>query len=243
MPEGPSILIASESMQPFVGRKILTASGNASIDISSLNGKKLTGIKTWGKQLFLITKNTVVRIHFLLFGSYSINNNNKPVNRIRLQLRFSNGVIFFYSCSVKIVEDPTTQYDWKADVLSDDWDGAAALRKLSALPKTYICDALLNQDIFSGVGNIIKNEVLYRVRVHPESSVGKIPVKVLRKITREARKNSFDFLEWKLAFVLKKHLLVHTKKICKRCALPIIKKYCGKTNRRTFFCNNCQVRY
>ncbi|MGJ9419020.1 hypothetical protein ACHAC9_14805 [Massilia sp. CMS3.1] len=26
---------------------------------------------------------------------------------------------------------------------------------------------LLDQDIFSGVGNVIKNEVLFRIRVHP----------------------------------------------------------------------------
>ncbi|HRO68823.1 MAG TPA: hypothetical protein PK951_00545 [Chitinophagaceae bacterium] len=40
-----------------------------------------------------------------------------------------------------------------------------------------VCDALLDQEIFSGVGNIIKNEVLYRIRVHPESLIGDIPLK------------------------------------------------------------------
>lgn len=32
---------------------------------------------------------------------------------------------------------------------------------------------LLEKEIFAGVGNIIKNEMLYRARVHPESIVGK----------------------------------------------------------------------
>jgi endonuclease-8 len=50
-----------------------------------------------------------------------------------------------------------------------------ARKKLKAIPKTMICDALLDQQIFSGVGNIIKNEVLYRVKLHPENNISDIP--------------------------------------------------------------------
>ncbi|MER3465444.1 MAG: endonuclease, partial [Chitinophagaceae bacterium] len=38
-------------------------------------------------------------------------------------------------------------------------------------------DALLDQEIFSGVGNIIKNEVLYRIEVHPLSTIGALPLR------------------------------------------------------------------
>jgi endonuclease-8 len=69
-----------------------------------------------------------------------------------------------------------------------------------------ICDVLLEQDIFAGVGNIIKNEVLYRVRVHPESLVGNIPPAKITSIIKEARQYSFDFLEWKRLYVLRKAL-------------------------------------
>jgi endonuclease VIII len=62
-------------------------------------------------------------------------------------------------------------------------------------------------------------------------------------MVNEACIYSYDFLEWKKAFVLKKHWLVHTKKTCPRCNIPITKEYIGKTNRRTFYCNNCQVLY
>lgn len=37
------------------------------------------------------------------------------------------------------------------------------------------CDALLNQDLFAGSGNIIKNEVLFRIGVHPWSTLGALP--------------------------------------------------------------------
>jgi endonuclease-8 len=111
------------------------------------------------------------------------------------------------------------------------------------MPTALAGDVLLDQNIFAGVGNIIRNEVLYRIKVHPESRIGKMPAKKVNELIREARKYSFDFLEWKKAYVLKKHWLAHTKKICERCDLPIIKTYPGKTKRRAFFCENCQEKY
>ena len=116
-------------------------------------------------------------------------------------------------------------------------------KKLKEQSETLVCDALLDQQIFAGVGNIIKNEVCFRIKVHPENRIGWLPAKQINDLVKEARNYSFDFLEWKKQFVLKKHWLVHTKKICKRCNIPLIKKYAGKTKRRTFFCTNCQVLY
>lgn len=127
--------------------------------------------------------------------------------------------------------------------MNENWDANKAKLKIKAVAKNLICDTLLEQDIFSGVGNIIKNEVLYRVHVHPESLTGKIPKLKIGEIIREARTYSFEFLEWKKKYELKKHWLAHTKKICLRCNLPIVKKYTGVKKRRSFFCENCQVLY
>ena len=104
--------------------------------------------------------------------------------------------------------------------------------------------ALLDQDVFGGVGNIIKNEVLFRIRVHPESKIGALPPRKLTQLIDEARNYSFDFLKWKKAFELRKHWLAHTKKTCPRCHIPFIKvQHLGKRERRAFFCDNCQVLY
>jgi endonuclease-8 len=138
---------------------------------------------------------------------------------------------------------PDEIYDWSADVMNATWDPAKARKKLKAQPHRLACDVLLDQDIFAGVGNIIKNEVLYRIRLHPETEVQNIPPRKLTQLIKEARNYSFDFLEWKKAFVLKKHWLAHTRKTCLRCDLPLVKKYAGQTKRRTFFCENCQVKY
>ena len=244
MPEGPSIIILKELILPFKGKKILSATGNAKIDMSRLRNKKVVDIRSWGKQLFFVMNGFNVRVHFLLFGTYSINEQVKPDKSLRLCMKFSNGTLYLYTCSVRIPEEELDSlYDWTADVMSEAWDPAKAKRKLKENPQMMVCDALLDQQIFSGVGNIIKNEVLYRIRLHPETRIKNIPLRKLTELITEARNYSFDFLKWKKEFVLKKHWLAHTKKICKRCDLPLIKKYCGKTNRRTFYCDNCQVKY
>ena len=244
MPEGPSMVILKEAMQPFIGKKILEARGNAKIDMGRLLQKKILNIKTWGKQFFICLPNTTIRIHFLMFGSNSIGEQTRPDKSLRLGLKIARRTVFFYTCAVRLIdEDLDSIYDWEADVMSDKWNPAKARKKLKAMPDTMVCDALLDQQIFSGVGNIIKNEVLYRIMLHPETLVGNIPVRKLTTLINEARNYSFDFLKWKKEFVLKKHWLPHTKKTCKRCDLPLFKKYCGKTKRRTFFCENCQVKY
>ena len=244
MPEGPSLVILKKIILPYICKKILEARGNAKIDMNLLQHKKILDIRTWGKQIFICTKDTTVRIHFLMFGSYSLGKQTKPDKSLRLGLRFSKGSVYFYTCAVKMIDDDIDKlYDWEADVMSEKWNPAKARKKLKAMPDTMVCDALLDQQIFSGIGNIIKNEVLYRIKLHPETLVGNIPARKMTSLIKEARNYSFDFLKWKREFVLKRHWLAHTKKICTRCDLLFVKKYPGKTQRRTFFCENCQVIY
>lgn len=244
MPEGPSIVLLKEETLQFTGRKVLEVDGNTkAIEKERLLNKKVLEFKSWGKHFLICFNGFTVRIHFLLFGSYSIHV-PKEGRAPRLYLRFTNGEIFFYACSVRILEGNINDYyDWSGDVLNDAWDEKKAKEKIKAIPNALICDTLLNQDIFAGVGNIIKNEVLFRAGVHPESRNGKIPAIKMNKIIKEARNYSFDFLNWKRQYVLKKHWLAHTKKICAKCGGPIIRKHTGLNSRRSFFCTKDQKLY
>jgi endonuclease-8 len=84
---------------------------------------------------------------------------------------------------------------------------------------------------------------LYRIRVHPKTKLGDLPPRKLTELIDQARIYSFDFLEWKKEYTLRKHWLAHTKKTCARDGNKIVKEYLGKTQRRTFFCNTCQQLY
>jgi endonuclease-8 len=244
VPEGPSLVILQEETARFVGQEIVLAEGNTrAIDTARLVGQPVVSLRTWGKHFLIEMPDMVVRIHFLLFGTYRVNERrDKPP---RLSLGFADGgELNFYACSVKEIDcDLDSLYDWSADVMSDQWDPAKARKKLRAAPDMLACDALLNQSLFAGVGNIIKNEVLFRIRVHPLSQVGALPPAKLRALVQEARQYSFEFLAWKKEYTLKKHWLAHTKSTCPRCHIPFKKAHLGRTNRRSFFCERCQKRY
>jgi endonuclease-8 len=242
VPEGPSIVILREEVAPFTGRTIRRAEGNAKIDMRRLVGQPVVAFRSFGKQTLIELPDVTIRIHLLMFGSYRIDERKEAAPRLSLQ--FDEGELNFYSCSVRLLEgDLDELYDWRTDVMSDAWDPALARKRLRAMPETLVCDALLDQDVFAGVGNIIKNEVLFRIRVHPLSTLGALPARKLRELVEQARQYSFEFLAWKRAFVLRKHWLAHNKSICPRDLVKFHRAYLGKTNRRSFFCELCQRRY
>jgi endonuclease VIII len=242
MPEGPSLVIAKEELQQFIGKKVMAVSGNSKIDQQRMVNKKLLDVKTWGKHLLFCFNGFTIRVHFLMFGKYLVNETKN--SRLSLQLKFAKSELNIYTSAVKLIEGPLDSiYDWTADVLNDQWDHKKALKKLRKLDGLNVSDALLAQEIFSGVGNIIKNEVLFRTRIHPYSKIDAIPSRKLSELVKQARIYSFDFLEWKKQFVLKKHWQVHTKRTCPRDGEKIRKEYIGKTARRTFFCDKCQKIY
>jgi endonuclease-8 len=243
MPEGPSIVILKEQAAGFAGRKILRIEGNTRIAKERLLNQRVVALRSWGKHFLVECPKFSLRVHFMLWGSYRINERKDVPPRLGLGFT-KGGELNLYSCSVQFIDMPLDEvYDWRSDVMSDLWDPALARKRLRAQPDTLACDALLDQDLFAGVGNIIKNEVLFRIKVHPLSRVGALPAAKLRELVREARQYSFDFYEWKKAFVLRKHWLAHTKRTCPRCDIPFSKAHLGKTLRRTFYCERCQVRH
>jgi len=242
MPEGPSILIAREALKPFIGKKVLSVKGNTKIEKSRLVNQKIIDIRSWGKQLLICFEGFTLRIHFLMFGTYLVN--ERKSTPLRLSLCFKKGELNFYTCSIQFIDEPLDKvYDFSADVLNDRWSSGKASSKLRSMPELNVSDALLDQQIFSGVGNIIKNEVLFRIRVHPKSIIGKLPPRLKSALIREARNYSLDFLKWKRIFQLKKHWLIYTKKTCPRDHSPVLKEYIGRTKRRTFYCEKCQILY
>ena len=240
MPEGPSIVLLREAAGRFTGCTVREVGGNSRQPLARMHGCRVRAVRSWGKHFLLEFDDFSLRIHLMMFGSWLVDQRKPAAPRVAL--RFDNGELNVYACSVMFIERPLDQvYHWRADVMSDCRDPALARRRLEAAPATQVCDALLDQQVFSGVGNIIKNEVLFRIRVHPATRVGDLPPRRLGQLIAQARRYSFEFLAWKRAFVLKKHWQVHTRRTCPACGGPISKLYMGRTRHRTFFCDRCQA--
>lgn len=243
MPEGPSIRLLRDECAPFIGETVLVASGNAKIDIERISGHEIVGIKTWGKHLLIDFGDFTLRVRLLLFGSYRINERREN-RHARLRLVMPSGEINFYAGDVRFIEgNLDDSYDWSKDVMADAWSPRGARKTLLKKPDLPVSDVLLDQNIFAGVGNIIRNEVLFRTRIHPESQIGALPSRKLGEMIKQAREYAFDLLVWKRAGKLKKNLLIHTRKQCPRCAGIVSKTYPGKAKRRSFFCAHCQKLY
>jgi endonuclease VIII len=244
MPEGPPILLMKEDLQKFVGEKVVEVKGDSIKSPLGIENHILKEIKTFGKQTFLIFDTVNIRIHLLMFGSYSLFEKKDQQNNLRLGLVFKSGGMYFYTCNVKIVNNGfLLKIDWEADVMSDEWNSTKAEKKLKSNLRMMVCDALMNQDIFSGVGNIIKNETLFRIGIHPESLIGNLPQEKLDELIAEARNYSFDFKKWKKANILRNNFQVYHQKICPKCSSKIIEKQTGLSKRTSFFCEKDQKLY
>ena len=187
MPEGPSILYLKDQLKPFEGKIVKKAGGYGGMPTAWMNGKKLLKILTWGKHLLFVFGNGTVRVHLGLFGDLLINERRK-VNR-SFFLEFAKGEINGYVVRAIKLDKPLEEiYDWRIDILSPDFDKAYVKSLLKKQEKKTIDDVLMNQEIFSGVGNKIRNEALYRAGIHPLSIVGKIPSPKISKLLNEVVK-------------------------------------------------------
>ncbi|XP_032124244.1 endonuclease 8-like 2 isoform X2 [Sapajus apella] len=84
----------------------------------------------------------------------------------RLVLHFGGGgFLAFYNCQMSWSSSPAVTPT--CDILSEKFHRGQALEALGQAQP--VCYTLLDQKHFSGLGNIIKNEVLYRAGIHPLS--------------------------------------------------------------------------
>lgn len=249
--EGPSLYLAASQLKPFKGRTVLSVSGNTKIDKERMLKKEVKNIFSWGKHLVIQFDEFALRTHFLLFGAFeasvgdsTLTGDYRRAYTPRLQLDFENGNIKLFNCSVKYLEtrNARADYDFTIDIMSPKWDPDKAFESLYARPGAEIADVLLDQNMFAGVGNIIKNEVLWRVRIHPETEVEDIAPSEARELIAETRKFSLLFYKWRKVFSLRKHLDIYQKSICPRCGAKVKREKTGKRKRISHFCPVCQRR-
>ncbi|KAM9154556.1 endonuclease 8-like 2 [Pangshura tecta] len=147
-----------------------------------------------------------LRFYFGLFGSIRANEFSRankankrgdwkdPVPRLVLHFD-SGGFLVFYNCQIHWCTSPAVEP--ASDILSPKFHRGQALAALRQ--PTSICYTLLDQRYFSGLGNIIKNEILYLARIHPLSQGSLLALSALESLLDHAVRFSTDWLNKKLA--------------------------------------------
>lgn len=243
MPEGPSIVIAAEELAALKNKVIHAVAGNTKkFDCTRLKGKKIRDIFSYGKYLNFQLNDFAFRIHFMLFGSYRVNDQREG-REPRLSIRVKNNYFNFYSCSITLFETKNIRemYNFETDIMSDLWSKAAVIKKIKQLPSsTTLDDILMDQEIFTGVGNIIKNEVLWRRRLLPSTALKDVTPRALGAFVADTRKYSLLFYELKKKYMLKKSYQIYRQSACHVCGTKVIHKNTGKKDRMSHFCPVCQ---
>lgn len=219
MPEGPSLRRWQSMTSPFIGRKITRISGSSkTVDKVKWAGAFLAEVEVHGKQLFLhlqrtektpstsqeedVQESVWIRCHFLMWGSVRVNEFNcKPskTNRFpepRLVFYFSKEeFIVFYGGSFRELDQPP-QADSTTDILSNAFDRFKAVEHI--LEDLPICFTLLDQRKFTGLGNIIKNEVLFTTATHPMQLGSSLSQDKAAEIVDDVIAFSKRWLAWKM---------------------------------------------
>lgn len=240
--EGPGVKVIAERLRFLEGKKILDVCGNTKkVDLTLLPGNVIEKVFSHGKNLILkVGDRGFIRIHFLMYGSFSVNKITKSEKQIRFGFKTQDSSIYFYNCAVNFTNNVT----FKGQDILDTFYNVEMIANMIKDLKTSIGDLLLDQDLFPGVGNIIRVEGLFRSRVHPASVVKNIPREKIYEIIEKTREFSLIFYEFrKKGYKLKENLVCYGKKQCIYCGGPIIRRKLGERRRIVYYCENCQKLY
>jgi len=182
MPELAEIKIMSDYINHHSKKRKFTKlyhveKGNNPIDSELIEDFEVIA-NSFGKELQLKTKNDNKELDFSVFMGMSGNWKFVPTEkwndtrfvRMRIDTNDGNSLLLYGSymgpkyrlgsfTGVKRGPDPTKQFDeFKNNVLSN--------LKLKAFDKP-ICEVLLNQKYFNGIGNYLRSTILYYINVNP----------------------------------------------------------------------------
>ncbi len=273
MPEGDTIFRAARTLKRALAGKLVVRFESALAaldqvhDQSPITGRTVDDVGSAGKHLLMhFSGGLVLRTHMRMNGSWHIYRPGERWQRPRRDMRVVVATADFEAVGFKI---PVAEFirsrdlmrhselgQLGPDVLSDDFDADEVLRRLRGRSETPIADALLNQRLLAGLGNVYKSEVLFMCRVSPFAPVRSVADETLSAIVatsqRLLRANVTDRLAPMTTYTgLRRttnredpteRLWVYgrARLPCRRCGTPIGVRKQGPHARLTYWCPQCQ---
>ncbi len=261
MPEGDTIHKIANWMAPRLTDDTLQAVTLAGAhDANQCRGRRVAGVRAVGKHLFIeLDNHKALRSHLGMYGSWHFYGHGEAWKKPRWQASIvletaSCTYVCFNARDVEVVTSPSVReriIDTRLgpDLIRDDVDpGTLAARALAMLDgDDLIGDALLDQRVAAGIGNVYKSEVLFIERLHPERSLASVTASDLTKCFRLAARLLRNNLGGGKRVTRTNgdgagRLWVYgrTGLPCLRCDTPIEYRRLGRHHRGTYWCPTCQ---
>jgi endonuclease-8 len=207
----------------------------------------------------------VLRTHMRMNGSWHIYRPGERWQRPRRDMRLVVATRTFEAVgfNVPVAEfltpsDMTRQEDLRRmgpDLLADTFDADEGVRRFREQGTLEIADALLNQRIVAGAGNIYKSEVLFLCGVSPFARVDELDDGALRRLLATARTHLKANVAHPAGGITtyrgyrrgagrdgshRRYVYGRARKPCRKCGTPIRVRAQGPHARLTYWCPTCQ---
>ncbi|MDH4141370.1 MAG: Fpg/Nei family DNA glycosylase [Chloroflexota bacterium] len=205
MPEGDTLARTAAGLRPhLVGREVRSARAQGPGPLPKVErivGRRIESVEALGKNLLIrFDGGLELRTHLRMHGSWHRYRPGEPWRRpparARLVLEVPGSVAICFDAPVVELFEQRAEGLHPAlsqlgpDLLSTVFDGAEARRRLRAPERRDldIAVALLDQRALAGIGNVIKNEVLWLERVNPFTAVHALDDATVDELVATARR-------------------------------------------------------
>ncbi|WP_131737581.1 DNA-formamidopyrimidine glycosylase family protein [Actinomadura roseirufa] len=187
MPEGDVVWLAARRLHEALAGRPLTCSDFRvpRLATTDLRGRTVLEAVSRGKHLLVrVEGGLTVHTHLLMEGHWRIRRAGPAPRDHRVRLVLGNARWQAIGSSLGLVELLPTDGEDAAvghlgpDLLGPGWGpGAAAeaVRRLGERPERAIGEALLDQRVLAGIGNVYKAEILFLRGVDPWTPTGAVP--------------------------------------------------------------------
>jgi endonuclease-8 len=242
VPEGDALHRAARRLQPLVGQRLEVEAPNPRAQATGvaprIDGRVLESVEAVGKNLLLrFDGGLVVRSHLRMTGRWRL----EPRGRARtglpwLVLRGETQEGVLWNGPVLTLETRTLRRLGQ-DVLADDFALDAAVGRLASAGDLYLGEALQDQRLVAGIGNMWMAEALWTVRVSPWLRVRDAGEPVLREAVATARRLMREALA---SGRPGRQVYRRAGRPCLRCGTIVRSRGQGDSNRTAYWCPECQ---
>jgi endonuclease VIII len=243
VPEGDSLHRAARRLQPLVGQRLEVESpnprGQATGVAERVDGRVLESVEAVGKNLLLrFEGGIVVRSHLRMTGRWRLEPRGRArVGKPWLVLRGQEWEGVLWNGPVLTLELRNV-HRLGPDVLADELDvEAVAARVRSGAGDRALGEALQDQRLVAGIGNMWMAEALWEIRVSPWARVSALADEKLRDAIAAARRLMQASLRTGRPG---RSVYRRAGRPCLRCGTIVRSRGQGDANRTAYWCPGCQ---